>query len=100
MPGGYGATPAEHLDALYLKLCAHDQSSDVPSASALAKDGISVSTHGRVKVQGKITRGTRNGSGFRVAIDGKKYGVNKLVKRVWLTSPHTTDLTYELWSSA
>ena len=100
MPGGYGATPTERLDALYVKLRAHDQSPDVPSASALAKAGITVSTHGRVKFQGKTTRGTRHGSGWRVAIDGKKYCVNKLVKRVWLTSPHTTGLKYELWSSS
>lgn len=87
MPGGCGATPAERLDALY--------KNEVPSASVL---GISVSTHGRVKVGGKITRGTRNGSGWRVTIDGKKLCVTKLVRRVWLTPPHTTGLKYELWS--
>ena len=98
MPGGYGATPAERLDALYVKLCAHDQSPDVPSASELAKADISVSTHGRVKVKGKITHGTRRGSGWRVTIDGKKHCVKKLVKRVWLSPPHKTNVRYELWS--
>lgn len=98
MPGGYGATPAERLDALYAKLGADDQSPDVPSASALAKDGVSVSTHGRVKVNGKIVRGTRNGAGWRVTIANKKMCVKKLTKRVWLSAPHTTSLKYELWS--
>lgn len=100
MPGGYGATPEEHLDGLYTKLCAHDQSADVPSASALTNAGISVSTHGRVNIKGKIARGTQNGSGWRVTIGGEKLCVNKLTKRVWLTPPHTTDLKYELWSYA
>ena len=98
MPGGYGATPAQRLDALYEKLRADDQSPDVPSASALAKANISVSTHGRVKVKGKLVKGTRHGTGRRVTIDGKRMCVNKLTKRVWLRPPNTTDLKYELWS--
>lgn len=92
MPGGYAKTPAERLDALY------DEGADVPSASALAARGIRVSTHGRVEVSGKVLRGTRRGSGWRVTIDGQKMCVAKLVKRVWLTSPHTTDLKFELWN--
>ena len=92
MPGADGMTPAERLDAFY------KDPGDVPSASALASVGISVSTHGRVKMNGKVVRGTRHGSGLRVTIDGKKHCAKKLVKRVWLTTPHTTDLKYELWS--
>jgi hypothetical protein len=86
-------TPAERLDALY------ERSPGVPSASALAKAGVRVSTHGRVDVNGKITRGSVHGNGRRVLIDGKRICVNKLVNSVWgLASPHSTDFTYEVWS--
>ena len=66
---------------------------EVPSACTLARLGISVSTHGRLKIKGKITRPGR------VSIRNQKCCVNKLVRRVWLTEPHKTDLRYELWSS-
>jgi len=92
-----GQTPSQRLEALY-EGWGHPKLSGVPSACALAKAGISVSTHGRVRFKdGKVTRGTRHGAGWRVMIDGKRQCVGKLTRRVWLNPPRDTHLKYELW---
>ena len=84
----------ERLLALY-----DDHDAAEITCVALARAGVSVSTHGRVRMKGRVTRGTQHGAGYRVMIAGKRYCVRQLVRRVWMCAPRATDLKYELWST-
>jgi len=83
----------ERLLAMYA-----DHDAAAITCVALARAGVSVSTHGRVCIKGKVTRGTRHGASYRVQIAGKKHCVRQLVRRVWMSAAHTTGLEHELWS--
>ena len=97
MPGGYGKTPAERLDAL--------------SSFFILPTEVEVSTHGRVRKGGKLLNLERHGKFGRVKINGKRHDVASLVRRVvhspsgkpdWCDQvifPRTNDLKYELWFS-
>ena len=95
MPGGYGKTPAERLDIL------REREEWKPT--------LEVSTHGRVRFDGKLLCKESNGKFGRVKWKGKRYDVARVVRRAvhgpsgkpdWtdrVLFPRTTDWRFELW---
>ena len=87
MPGGYGVTPAERLDALYQR--------------PLEPPTLEVSTAGRVRYLGKLLKVERHGKHGRVWLKGKRHDVAQLMRRVVGLGPiRARELWFEVSSQA